>query len=749
MYSLMVLYFILSHQLFSQEHPPIINFQPSEYNGENQNWGISQDENGFIYIANNDGLLEFNGARWSLYKSPNFSIMRSVLAFDGLIYAGYHREFGFWKRNNLGVLKYSSLSDSLPSEMFEDENIWNIKQIDEWIIFQSYNRIYFYNPDTGKITFNTDVDNYYRIFNVSDRLYLQKKDRSVYLLRNGEEELITQLGNEFDVRLVLSIFETDNKNLLFLTRKKGIFILKNSKVEQWDFPAKEIISQYQIFGGIQLRNGSLVLGTISNGIIVLDSTGNLKYQIDKSNSLGNNTVLSLFEDSNNNVWAGLDNGIDCLNMNSYITEYFDSSGKLGTIYASAIKNGNLYLGTNQGLFLKKLNAESNPRLVAGTKGQVWALKTLYGDLLCGHTEGTFLINDDSATLISNVQGAWDFKLIPEHPNKILTGNYHGLSILEKLNDTWRLRNEIEGFKYSSRFFEIMNGNEIWVNHEYKGIFKLEVDPDFQKIIRTELSSKIPKGENSGILKYNSDLLYYTKDGIFKIDTKAGTISKDSILNKIALSNQFLSGKMIEDSSKRLWTFSKESIVFTEQSPVYGEINTKSIPLNLESRKTTVSFENIFGIGDDKYFIGGTNNYLLLDLKKLNDAEHKIFLNSVLIGGTDDKFNLVNKEGNLEFPYNKRSLRFRYSVPNYHKYEITSYQHRLKGMRDDWSAWENSPSVSFEKLPFGDYTFEVRSKIGEKLSSNTEQFAFTIKRPFYLSNFALLCYILIANLLHIL
>lgn len=736
----------MNYKGVSQEHPPIINFQPSDYNGENQNWGISQDNNGFIYVANNDGLLEFNGARWNLYKSPNFSIMRSVLSYEDKIYAGYHREFGFWKRSDKGSLKYTSLSDSLSSEMFEDENIWNIKHIDEWIVFQSYNRIYFYNPDTGKITFETDVDNYYRIFNVSDRLYLQKKDRSVYLLRNGEEELITNLGNEFDVRLVLNIFETADKNLLFLTRKKGIFLLKNSKVVQWDFPAKDVISKYQIFGGIQLRDGSLVLGTISNGLIILDSSGNLKYQIDKSDSLGNNTVLSLFEDSNGNVWTGLDNGIDCLNINSYITEYFDSSGKLGTIYASAVKDGNLYLGTNQGLFLKELKKESNPKLIEGTKGQVWSLKKFDGDLLCGHTDGTFLINDNSATLISSIQGAWDFKPIPNHPNKILTGNYHGLSVLEKLNNTWRLSNKIEGFKYSSRFFEIMNANEIWVNHEYKGIFKLEVDRDFQRIISTELSSKIPKGENSGILKYNSDLLYYTKDGIFKINTETGTISKDTILNEIALLNQFLSGKMVEDSNKRLWTFSKESIIFSEPSPVYGELNTKSIPLNLESRKTTVSFENITDLGENRYFIGGTNNYLLLDLKKLNDAEHKIYLNSVLIDGTDDKFRLVNKTGALEFPYNKRSMRFRYSVPNYHKYEITSYQYRLKGLKESWSEWSDSQSVTFEKLPFGDYVFEVRSKIGEQVSSNTEQFSFTIKRPFFLSNFMLIAYFLIAILI---
>ncbi len=743
---IVLLNFILSSPLFGQEHPPIINFQPSDYNGENQNWGISQDDNGFIFIANNDGLLEFNGSKWNLYKSPNFSIMRSVMVSEGRIYAGYHREFGYWKRSDSGALKYTSISDSLSSEMFEDENIWNIKSIDQWIVFQSYNRIYFYHPDSEKITFNTEVGNYYRIFNVSNRLYLQKKDRSIYLLRNGKEELIVHLADEFNIKLVLNIFETTNKELLFLTRKKGIFILTNSGVKQWDFPAKDIISKYQIFGGIQLRDGSFVLGTISNGLIVLDRQGNLKYQIDKSDGLGNNTVLSLFEDADNNVWAGLDNGIDCLNTSSYITEYFDSSGSLGTIYASKVINGSLYLGTNQGLFRKELNTESNPVLVNGTRGQVWSLEIFDGDLICGHTDGTFLIDGDSSTLISPIQGAWGFKPIPDHPNKILTGNYQGLSVLEKINDRWQLRNKIEGFNNSSRFFEIMHTTEIWVNHEYKGIFKLEVDNDFRRVTSTTLSSKIPKAENSSILKYNSELLYYTKEGIFNVNTKDGTIMKDSILNKITSSREFLSGKMIEDSNNRLWTFSNKSIIFTELSPVYGDIISRSIPLNLESRKTTVSFENISEIGEDKYLIGGTNNYLVLDLKKLVDSDHQIFINSVQAGGAENTYSLVNKEKDLQLPYAKRSVKFSYSVPNYNKYEAILYQYRLKGLKDAWSTWQNSQTVSFEKLPYGDYNFEVRSKIGESISSNTERFIFTVKRPFYLSNFMLVCYLVIAILI---
>ena len=63
---------------YSQEIPPIQIFTPQDYGAEDQNWAITQAENNFIYVANNAGLLEYNGASWRLYNSPNKDILRSV-----------------------------------------------------------------------------------------------------------------------------------------------------------------------------------------------------------------------------------------------------------------------------------------------------------------------------------------------------------------------------------------------------------------------------------------------------------------------------------------------------------------------------------------------------------------------------------------------------------------------------------------------------------------------------------------------
>jgi hypothetical protein len=44
--------------------------------------------------------------------------------------------------------------------------------------------------------------------------------------------------------------------------------------------------------------------------------------------------------------------------------------------------------------------------------------------------------------------------------------------IEKVNNQWRFRNKI-GFDSSARYFEITDALEVYVSHEYKGVFRLQ------------------------------------------------------------------------------------------------------------------------------------------------------------------------------------------------------------------------------------------------------------------------------------
>ena len=729
---------------FCQETPPILKFSPNTYMAENQNWAISQNNDKFIFVANNEGLLEYNGATWKLYPSPNNTILRSVKAVDDKIYTGAYMEFGYWQRTSQGLLEYHSLSAKIPKNLLEDNNFWTIETHENWILFQSNDRIYFYNTKNEEINYLTDKNNYLRIFKLNNNIYIHKRDNKIYRIEGDEEVELAVFPDEFDVKLVLNIFQIE-ESILVLTRNEGFFIIRDGIIEKWNIPADSIITSSHIFSGIQLSDNTFMLGTISNGLIHLSADGKIINTIDQSNGLSNNTVLNLFEDDFGNVWVALDNGIDCLNMPSFIREYNDYGGTVGTTYASIIYDDKLYIGTNQGLFYKSAFSNELLKPVIGTKGQVWSLYEYNGDLLCGHTLGTFLIKDGSSFQFSDILGTWGFREIPKHPNTLLLGHYSGMSIIAKENGAWKLKHKIKNFENSARFFEVMGDDEVWVNHEYKGIYKLKLNSSLTEFEEVALYSELPKGKGSGLLKYSGELLYSFEEGVFKLDTIKQQFVKDTVLNKLILNDKYVSGKLVKDDKDKLWGFNRNSIGYAQKGPIPGKTIIKFIPIQNSLRKVTVSFENITYLQDNKYIIGKTNGYILADLNLYQTEPHTVYLNNITFNQNDTLRSAVLFDKGT-FEYRKNYIKFNYSVPSYCKYEFIYFQYKLEGYNDNWSDWTVNPEVSYEKLPFGNYSFKVRSKIGSQVSDNIASYDFTIERPKFLSNLALIGYILLLSVL---
>lgn len=720
----------------AQEFPPIRNYQNTDYGADNQNWSVTQSDDKSIYIANNKGVLEFNGARWRLYNSPNETIVRSVKAVDNRIYSGSYMEFGYWQKDIFGNLRYTSLSKQIANELIEDEQFWDIISVGEFVLFQSLDRIYIYNSNEN--TFET-IDSNTRItkmFKVDDRIYFHRADQGLFEIVNGKDTLLSDHRIVKD-NIVINMFNY-NDQYLVQTQEAGIYILNESTLKIWEIPAAEVISKASVYNSIQLKDGNFAFGTISNGLIHMTSDGTINYKIDKNNGLNNNTVLSLFEDVDGNIWLGLDNGIDCINMRSPIRIYDDINDNLGTVYTAAQRDNKLFLGTNQGLFYKSLNENKSFEFIEGTRGQVWNLATINGQLFCGHNSGTFIIEQGKAIKVADIQGTWNLRPIKDRNNLIIQGNYDGLSVLELKGDTWAFRNKIEGFDISSRYFEFLNDREILVSHEYKGVFKLELDSDFYKVLKVTKDS-ISKGLHSGLLNYNNSLIYSFKDGIYKYDSKQEVFKKDTLFNQL-FDDGYVSGKLVLTSQpERLWAFSNQSLSYIEPGKLSSKPEISTIHLPSPMRRGVTGYENVIHLGSEEYLFGTSSGYLILSLDKLSKRPYQIKIDAIISSTIDNRVNELDRSNPIELINDYNNIEFRYSIPEFDKYVKTEYQYQLIGRYDEWSSWSSSSSILFSNLPFGDYTFNVRARAGNTISENVATYQFSIARPWHLSHLALTTY----------
>jgi DNA-binding CsgD family transcriptional regulator len=579
------------------------------------------------------------------------------------------------------------------------------------------------------------------MFKLGQSIYFQRIGKGVYKIEDGQDYLV------FDDEIVkndevINIFQ-NGKDFLILTQNNGLYSSINNSLVKSKIISNEFLSTLSFYNGIRLRDNSFVLGTISNGLIYLNEQGELIYKIDQNTGLLNNTVLSIFEDVENNIWLGLDNGISYVNINSPFEVFTDRKGVVGSVYTSTIHNGNLYLGTNQGLFYKSFQVRGDFNIVKGTKGQVWTLQEIDGTLFCGHNSGTFIVSGNQVKKISDIPGAWGLGRINSNPNYLLQGNYDGLYILEKSNNSWKLKNKIQGFNNSSRYFETL-GNKIFVNHEYDGVFELKADSYFTQIENVSIDTLI-KGANSGIIKYKGDLLYSYNKGIFKYDVSNQEFIKDSLLSTVYSENQYESGKLILDEKEDiLWIFTKENISYVSPSGLSNTQKINSIPLTKEKRNGILGYENITRLDDEgTYLIGTTLGYITVNINAPKIKEFQIHIDNVNSGSNIIDKNWQNMRLQGDFKSKENNLEISFYAPEYNKYVSTNYQFQLTGINDNWSNWSESSTASFNNLPFGDYTFNVRAKIGDTISNNIDSYSFIIKRPWYYSNWAILSYILSA------
>jgi ligand-binding sensor domain-containing protein/DNA-binding CsgD family transcriptional regulator len=741
-----LIFLTLTHAFlsFAQEFPPIVKYSPSSYNAGNQNWMISQDQNKFVYFANNEGLLEFNGSEWILYPSPNETIIRSVKVIKDKIYTGSYMEFGFWKRLSNGKLSYTSLSTAIKTKIIDEEQFWNILEYEHWVIFQSLNQIFILDTKTSTFKIITPKDIIFKAFVTPKSIFFQTASDGFFEIEKGQSRLVSNDAFFIENKIV-SVFQK-KESLLLLTQYNGFFEFKDGIISKWKTDADENLNASSVYCAQENSNGEYVLGTVSNGIFIINSAGKVIYHITQSNGISNNTALSLFEDKDHNIWIGLDNGINCINLKSPIHSFTDNSGILGTVYTSIKHQNKLYIGTNQGLFWKEDDSSNNFKLVSGTKGQVWSLFAKDGTLFCGHDSGTYLIENQVAKLIYSKTGTWKFEAVPSNKNLILQGNYYGIAVLEKINNTWVFRNKIKGFDYSSKFFEFSKPDEIIISHEYKGLFRIKLDADFKQTTFFESYKSPSKGKNAALISFNNSIYYAFKEGVYKLNTKTNQFEKDKQLSQVFTKDEYISGKMMVDQSNRLWFFTKNYINYFSIEKLSSQLKHNIIPIPSNLTNSMLGYENISQLSESQYLIGTTDGYYIINIEDLVFNNFKIEMTDIATNRQNESLEFQSLLEKGSFKHIDNNVTFSFTVAEFNKYINAEYQYLLEGVTKEWSPWNFNSKATFKNLAPGDYTFKVKAKLGNVYAENTVSYSFTILKPWYLSNLALAFYILILLIL---
>jgi len=721
-----------SQSISSIGTPAVQQYLKTQYKAGNQNWSLSFAANGILYAGNNEGLLSFDGTYWNLHHLPNKSTVRSVkVANDGKIYTGGHAEFGYWERNYLGKLKYTSLSNYVKDKsILKNDEIWKIIFFDNTIIFHSFSKSYLFNKNEIR-TLTAKGEPFLFAHHINNNLYYEQIPSGLHQFINNQLSPLkdkTLLIN----KNILSILPYDQDKSLIATANDGFFFLdKNNNIEKWRIEASEVLSRYKINNGVKISDNYFAFGTIKNGVYIIDKSGRIVQHINKNNGLQNNTVLSLEKDLQNNLWVGLDNGIDCIQINSPLYYYTDINGEIGTVYTSALFQNKLYIGTNQGLYVSQWpishsNQSFSFKLIPNSNGHVWNLSVINNQLLCGHNEGTFLVLGDQLKKISTITGGYFYAPIASG-NYILQGNYTGLSLFDG-NTSIKHRKQFSNIKEPVKFSAHHTANQYWIGNENQ-FHLIEFDPN-----TTDIKLRYSTSQDSTVSHINFNGVSYLENRtVFSSDT--GLYVYDDVLKKFVyykdLNDRLQSFKdvthIIQKSTNQYW-FARNAGVGTVTIHKDGAISIDSITLAPLKNKMMKNYENVLNIGSNKYLIGLDYGLAIYseDIRnqKLSPLPPIISHITDLIRGES-----IVEENKIRIPYQNNNIRIAFSSPLFN--QDIRYQYHLENYAEDWSPLQEEAYKDFSNLSYGTYTFLVRAINSEGNVSEVTKLTFEIITPWYL------------------
>lgn len=739
--------------------PPVTHYPKTVYQAGTQSWDIGQDKRGIVFLANNEGLLCFNGNSWSCYPISNGTCVRSLAVdtTDGRIYVGGQGELGYFSPDVSGTLRYHSLNASIPDSERTYGDVWDIVRFQNAWFFCTADRIF--RMENKQCSIYRPGGSLEYLQEVQGKLFLHSTTAGI--LKFDDKAFVPVCPGPSSV--VTALLPWQNDTVLVATLKNGLFFLSGGRLLPWNTPADGFLKEKRIYTATVFGDRQIALGTTLGGLVVLNQSRQPEFWLRKGAGLQYNNILSVQADRTGNLWLGLDNGIDYVEMNAPFYRIFPDDELEGAGYAARLSaDRRLYLGTSNGLYSTPWRSYFNPFVeqvfqpVSGTTGQVWGLDEAGGALMMGHHEGAFYINETRGIALSSRTGTWRYLQL--HDTVLIAGQYDGLSLFTRMpGGVWQWRMRLPGLEESCRILAPENDTTFWVSHPYRGVFKVVLKNSFRQLSvkRYGQAEGLPSDLFNYIFYIGGRALVAAEHGLFRYDGATDRFTSapefDAQLGKNTRT-RFLQ----EDAAGNIWfvTGEETGVLWIRDEGLGKKIRRQIFP-QLKGQ-IVGGFEHIYWLDAQNQFFGTEKGFLHLNTQRLHRAEtpFQVVIHSVLIPQSADSLRYGGFPGEqmttVVLPYQNNRIIVSYAATVFGESRDIQYNTQLEGLERDWSGWSSKTERDFTHLPAGNYRLLVKARDESGRESSAEFFTFRILPPWYASRWAFFFYALaIAGLLTVL
>ncbi|MBN2892276.1 MAG: PAS domain S-box protein [Bacteroidales bacterium] len=736
--------------------PLIRNYTPVDYHGHYQTWKAVTSNDGFVYFANGDGLMSFDGTNWDILELPNEETARSITISDsGKIFIAGDNILGYLSVDSLNNLKFVSIIDIIPEKYKDFRVFWEIEEQDGVLyVRSSYYLIIIKGYDVEVHT----TERPFFVFLVSS-----KNDVFVSEARSYSRLIDDSLHKFAFDKIIIDFFER-NDTVFFVTTDNYIYYF-DSNYTPVEYSFLDYDFSGTTFSKIHLyKDKYLIYSTYNKGLVILDFKGNLILKLDKETGLIGDNIYNSLIDNLGNIWVLTSNGISYVELASplrMIDNRFDFDFSLPSFLSKF--NNTSYTSTGHKFYQIDFKKGFSSKFTNITQGnaQAWNGIKIGDEFYVSRNTRILRIDKNNKTrLYGPAENIWKIEKVPYTENDYFVGGTNGLYHYKYDGDSLRFQKKIKNFTKSARELFFDNDNYLWIGQNNDGIYKIKLS-DSLSIESSEFYSE-EKGLTSTntirIFEYQDQMLISTYKTLFIYNKDLDSIYEfHPITDYFEIKNKRILQLIGIDSLENFWfeyyndNYNSEIFCFKKEGDKFVETN------QFAKRMLNFSLSTISQFSRNLLVFCTTRGYVFLDLSKEFDYKKpfKTFVrkiynstnDSILYGG-----NILGENGEIihEFigksklivSFKNNNLRFSYSAPFFTEPERTQYRVKLLNYDDNWSSWSYDTRKDYTNLPPGNYEFQVEAKNIFDQYSEITSFKLFVKYPWYRTIYAYVVYVVL-------
>ncbi|MBN2103227.1 response regulator [bacterium] len=771
---------------------------------------IHQDHEGFMWFGTQNGLNQFDGYRYRIFQydpSDSCSISANQINCiledrEGYLWIGtdagglnrYNKLFNQFKHYRADIEDSTQLPDDFIGSLFQDshDRLWigtsegvsqYHRETDSFthLSIQAFVKA-ICEDSQGNLWFGTGFNGVYKYHPDTHHMvhYMHHPSQNNTLGANTIETIVEDASNHIWIGTIdggLNLYERRNDSFI-------VFSQETRQSSRWT--SKTIFSLYcdrsgNLWAGYENAGLSRVLmDTLKVGGVTRLQFEIYHHEVNDIQSLSNNTVRSIFEDNQGNLWIGTYyGGVNLFRRHkkqfqNYHSEPYNDQGLNHDVIQTFLEDpaGNIWIGTDggglnyfdrkTGIFTKYMHEVDDPYSISDNhildlhqegRGNIWVATwngLNYFDLNTKRFYSYFHQENDPGSLISNKVTA----VLEDFRGLVWIGTTAGLTLFDPVKNAFFQFDAEKHANINTRYIHSIlqdSKKNLWIATVH-GLYLLPWDKlrneqwDFVRYVNEDQDS-INISVNHFLSVYEDHLGIVwlgTIDGLCYYHPGQDRFGRYSMTDGLNTNMIF---SVVEDLQGNLWMGTNKGIShFTRQNQHFRNYGIHDGLMSDAFTKAALRCRS------GELMLGGKTGFTLFYPDRIKESTYippivltdfQIFDHSTPLGRVLKKVHSEKADSMvIELAYNENMISFEFAALDFTAPQKNRYQYMLEGFDEQWRKIDaDRRFATYTNLSAGHYVFRV---LGSNCDGvwNRQGLAIgvVIHPPFWRTSWALLVYI---------